>query len=140
MTTTLERYPTVGSTLPRIFTPPRAVNCDKEGLYPTEHCPCGCGLHELTSWGASCIEFLERHWGWTMLPWQKFLYWHALEKRLDHTGFRFPTIVVLVGRQQGKTRWLKGIGLWRLFMNEYGRASAYGPAARLAVVAAQNLD
>lgn len=139
MTTTLERYPTKGSTLPRIYTKPLPANCAPraDAKY---YCPCGCGLNDRTSWGHSCIEFLERIWGWTMLPWQVFLYWHALEKRPDGTGFRFPTIVVLVGRQQGKTRWLKGIGLWRLFMNEYGQASAYGPAARLAVVAAQNLD
>src|SRR4051794_33172343 len=108
MTITLERYPTVGSTLPRLFTKPLAANCDP--TMGTEHCPCGCGLSDITSWGPSCIEFLERHWGWELLSWQKFLYWHALEKRLDHTGFRFSTLVVLVGRQQGKTRWLKGIG------------------------------
>jgi hypothetical protein len=138
MTATLERIPTVGSTLPRIFTKPLAANCDPDT--DEEQCPCGCGLHDSTSWGASCIYFLERIWGWTLLPWQKWLYWHALEKRLDHTGFRFPTVVVLVGRQQGKTRWIKGLGLWRLFLNEYGLASAAGPAARLAIIAAQNLD
>jgi hypothetical protein len=133
-----ERIKTKGSILPRIFTPPLAANCDPDA--PGEHCPCGCGLHEQTSWGPSCIYFLEHIWGWHLLPWQKWLYWHALEKRLDHTGFRFPTVVVLVGRQQGKTRWIKGLGLWRLFMNEYGLASPECPAARLAVIAAQNLD
>lgn len=138
MTATLEPIITVGSMLPRLMTPPLAVNCDVNA--PGMQCPCGCGLHGGTSWGPSCVEFLERHWGWTLLPWQRFLYFHALEKKLDGTGFRFPTVVVLVGRQQGKTRWIKGLGLWRLFMNEYGLASAAGPAARLAVIAAQNLD
>jgi hypothetical protein len=128
----------LGSTLPRLFTPPLAANCDP--AYPGPQCPCGCGLNTLTSWGASCIEFLETFWHWKLIDWQKFLYWHALEKRLDHTGFRFQILVVLVGRQQGKTRWIKGIGLWRLFMNEYGLSSEYCPAARLAVIAAQNLD
>lgn len=138
MTATLDKLQTTGSMLPRLMTPPLAVNCDVTA--PGMQCPCGCGLHEGTSWGPSCVEFLERLWGWTLLPWQRFLYFHALEKRLDHTGFRFPTVVVLVGRQQGKTRWIKGLGLWRLFMNEYGIASVNGPAARLAVIAAQNLD
>ena len=138
MTVTLEEHQTKGSMLPRIMTPPLDEHCDVNA--PGPQCPCGCGLHEGTSWGPSCIEFLEKLWGWRLLPWQRFLYFHALEKRRDGTGFRFPTVVVLVGRQQGKTRWIKGLGLWRLFMNEYGIASAHGPAARLAVIAAQNLD
>jgi hypothetical protein len=130
---------TLGSTLPRLMTKPLPANC-QSFAGSEEFCPCGCGLNNVTSWGASCIFFLERIWGWTLLPWQIWLYWHALEKRLDHTGFRFQTLVVMVGRQQGKTRWIKGIGLWRLFMNEYGHASKTCPAARVAVIAAQNLD
>lgn len=137
-TAVLDEVTSLGSTIPRVFTPPLASNCDPHT--PFQQCECGCGLNELTSWGWSCIEFLERHWRWTLLPWQKWLYWHALEKRLDHTGFRFDTLIVLVGRQQGKTRWIKGYGLWRLFVNEYGLPSASCPAARVAVVAAQNLD
>jgi hypothetical protein len=149
--TALLEAPTVGSTLPRLFTPPLASNCRgpepdhtlkvTDPLFDVpQECVCGCGLNPQTSWGFSCIYFLETFWGWTLLPWQKFLYWHALEKRLDGTGFRFKTLVVLVGRQQGKTRWIKGLGLWRLFMNEYGLPGPHCPAARLAVIAAQNLD
>lgn len=85
---------------PRTMTPPLAIHLDTSA--PGMQCPCGCGLHSGSSWGPSCIEFLEEIWGWTLLPWQKFLYFHALEKRIDGTGFRFPTVVVLVGRQQGK--------------------------------------
>jgi hypothetical protein len=136
--TTAAAIRTLGSTTPRLATPPLAANCDTS--YDGPQCPCGCGLNEQTSWGHSCIEFLQRWWGWSLLSWQCYLYWHALEKRLDHTGFRFKTVVVLVGRQQGKTRWIKGLGLWRLFMNEYGLPSPSCPAARLAVIAAQNLD
>jgi hypothetical protein len=99
--TTLEEIPTLGSTMPRVFTPPHPDNCDPG--FQGHQCECGCGLNELTSFGWSAIFFLERFWGWTLLPWQRWLYWHALEKRpATRTGFRFPTVVVLVGRQQGK--------------------------------------
>jgi hypothetical protein len=54
---------------------------------------------------------------WTLLPWQKWLYIHALEKDLDGHGYRFFTILLLIARQNGKTQWLKGLGLWRLYMD-----------------------
>ena len=140
MVTAVQEVETLGSTLPRIATPPLAVNCEPNP--DAKHfCPCGCGLNDITSWGFSCVYFLERFWGWTLLSWQVHLYWHALEKRPHiHTGFRFQTVVVLVGRQQGKTRWIKGLGYWRLFLNEYGLSGPGCPAARLAIIAAQNLD
>jgi len=134
-----EAVPTLGSTLPRIYTPPLPENCDP--YYEGPQCPCGCGLNDQTSWGYSATDFLENLWHWELLPWQVFLNWHTLEKRpKTHSGFRFPTTLVLVARQQGKTKWLKGIGLWRLFMDEGGKSSASCPAAKLAVIAAQNLD
>ena len=70
-----------------------------------------------TSWGFECVEFLENVLGWTLLPWQKWLYIHALEKDVAGTGFRFQTIVLLIARQNGKTQWLKGLGLWKLYMD-----------------------
>jgi hypothetical protein len=69
-----------------------------------------------------------------------WLYYRALEKRRDGTGFRFRNLIILVARQNGKTKWGMGLGLWRLFMDKRGRSSAQWPAAKLAVVAAQNLD
>ena len=101
-----------GSTEPRLFTPP---------------------LRELTpetSWGFECIDFLEKVLGWTLLPYQKWLYIHALEKDLAGTGFRFSTIVLLIARQNGKTLWLKGLGLWRLYID----------GAKQVLISAQNLE
>jgi hypothetical protein len=101
-----------GSTEPRLFTPP---------------------LRELTpetSWGFECIEFLEKVLRWTLLPWQKWLYIHALEKDESGFGFRFETIVLLIARQNGKTQWLKGLGLWRMYMD----------GAKQVLISAQTLE
>lgn len=111
-----------GSTEPRLFTPP---------------------LRELTpdtSWGFECIDFLEKVLGWELLPWQKWLYVHALEKapgaedlppdRAHTAGYRYSTIVTLVSRQNGKTEWLKGLGLWRLYVD----------GAKQVLISAQNLE
>lgn len=107
-----------GSTEPRLFTPP---------------------LRELTpetSWGFECIAFLENVLGWELLPYQKWLYIHALEKNLDPVtgatgeGYRYQTIVVLISRQSGKTQWLKGLGLWKLYMD----------GAKQVLISAQNLE
>lgn len=129
---------TVGSMLPRLFTPPLARNCNVEGA--KSYCLCGCGLSEKTSWGFDCIDFLENVCKWTLLPYQKFLYIHALEKGNGGDGFRFQILCILVARQNGKTQWLKGLGMWRLFISRYGRADKNCPGARLAVIAAQSLD
>ena len=104
--------PHKGSTEPRFFTPP---------------------LRDLTpesSWGFECIDFLENVLGWTLLPYQKWLYIHALEKSLDNNGFRFQTITILISRQNGKTQWLKGLGLWRLYVD----------GAKQVLISAQNLE
>lgn len=128
----------VGSMTPRLFTPPLAKNCHTKGA--TEFCPCGCGLNELTSWGFSCVDFLKNVCGWRLIPYQSWLYIHALEKGTDGAGFRFQTLCILIARQNGKTAWLRGLGMWRLFLSRYGRADKTCPGARLAVIAAQNLD
>jgi len=125
----LDRIERIGSTKARIFTPPLAEHCGPTGE-----------LTEEWSWGYDCIYFLETVCGWHLLPWQKWLYIHALEKGDGQKGFRFKTIIVMIARQNGKTKWLRGLGLWRLFMDKYGRAAGDWPGARLAVIAAQNLD
>lgn len=125
----LDRIQRVGSTKARIYTPPLEENCGPTGELAEEH-----------SWGYDCIWFLENVCHWDLLPWQKWLYIHALEKGVDGKGFRYQIVVVLIARQNGKTKWLRGLGLWRLFMDKFGRPDPYWPAARLAVIAAQNLD
>jgi hypothetical protein len=114
MTAALVTTPLVGSTTPRIYTPPLVIHCtgakpdlqlDREHpLYQVpQECNCGCGLNPQTSWGFSCIDFLENILRWKLMPWQKWLYIHALEKAAPgKLGFRFKTIIVLVSRQNGK--------------------------------------
>jgi hypothetical protein len=127
----LEADPFTGSTEPRLFTPPLPQHVDPDAEF---------GIRPEATWGPLCCDFLERLLGWRLLPWQKWLYYRALEKRPNGTGFRFRFLVILVARQNGKTRWGMGLGLWRLFMDKHGRADPCWPAAKLAVVAAQNLD
>jgi len=121
--------PQVGSMLPRVFTPPLP-----------EHVAGANGwVSRDWSWGYDCIDFLEKCAGWRLLPWQKWLYVHALEKGADGTGFRFRFLCVLIARQNGKSLWLKGLGLWRLFADEYGASRPDCPGAKTAVLACQNL-
>ena len=107
-----------GSTEPRLFTAPL------RDLTPE------------TSWGFECIDFLENVLGWTLLPYQKWLYIHALEKNQDSDtgqpglGYRYQTVVLLIARQSGKTQWLKGLGLWKLYMDN----------AKQVLISAQNLE
>lgn len=111
-TSALDAPPLKGHTEPRLFIPPlRELTSD-------------------TSWGFECIEFLEKVLGWTLLPWQRWLYIHALEKDEGGTGFRYQTIVLLIARQNGKTQWLKGLGLWKLYMD----------GAKQVLISAQNLE
>lgn len=118
--------PAKGSTKPRQFTPPLPENCDPERA---DACRCGCGLHPDSSWGFEVIEFLEGVLNWSLLPYQRWLYIHALEKD-EAGGFRFETLIVLIARQNGKTQWLKGLGLWKLYLD----------GAEQVLLTAQNLD
>ena len=78
----------LGCEQPRIFTPP---------------------LRELTpdtTLGYDVINFAENVLEITLHPWQKWLFVHALEVIDNPDGtwmLRFRTVVVLVGRQNGKT-------------------------------------
>lgn len=119
--------PDKGRTTPRVFTPPLAANCDTSR---EDGCLCGCGLNPDTSWGFECIEFLEQVMGWRLIRYQRWLYIHALEKDLAGVGFRFRTLVILIARQNGKTQWLKGLGLWKLYCD----------GAEEVLITAQNLD
>jgi hypothetical protein len=134
--------PEIGATTARVYTPPLKRNCtgpkpDQDGN--VLECGCGCGLNPQTSWGFDCNHFTKNVLRYNLLPWQEWLNIHALEKSEDG-GFRFKIVVVLVARQNGKTSWLKQLGLWRLFVSKYGTANAAAPGARLAVIAAQNLE
>lgn len=145
MTAVLEREitPEMGSMLPRVFTPPLEHHCTgpKKGLYGTpEECPCGCGLNPRTSWGFDANWFAKNVLKWELLPYQQWLNIHALEKNDIDGGFRFKILCILISRQQGKTFWLRQLGLWRLFVHPKGVATKDAPGARLALIAAQNLQ
>ena len=128
-----------GQTRPRLFTPPLAAHCDTSR---EDACECGCGLNPDTSWGFMCIDFLETVLRWTLVPYQRWLYIHALEKGADNRGFRYRTVVILIARQNGKTKWLRGLGLWRLYINDHGEILTPDspPAAKTVVIAAQGLE
>ena len=119
--------PTKGHTKPRIYTPPLPSNCDPER---EDGCACGCGLHPDSSMGFECIAFLEGVLGWVLVPYQRWLYIHALEIAEDRSGYRFETLIVLIARQNGKTQWLKGLGLWKLYLD----------GAEQVLISAQNLE
>lgn len=116
-----------GHTKPRLFTGPLPANCDPNA---ERVCGCGCGLHPGSSWGFECVDFLTKVCRWTLLPWQIWLYIHALEKDEDRHGYRFGTILLLIARQNGKTQWLKGLGLWRMYLD----------GAKHVLVSAQKLE
>ena len=74
-------------------------------------------LTEATSDGFALIAFAEQI-GQPLLPWQEQAAIRALELREDG-GYRFRTVLILVGRQSGKTTLLKTWALWRM-MTEPG--------------------
>lgn len=132
MTAVLDEAPPqrYGSTTPRIFTPPLDHHIN----------PLTGDIADQHTWGPDCIYFLENILKWQLLPYQKWLYNHALEKGPGGQGFRFQTLVTLIARQNGKTRWLKGLTLWRLYLHKRGVATPTCPAAQLALIAMQGLD
>ena len=77
-----------GSTIPRIYTPPKRK------------------LTEKTSLGFAAIDYAKTVLKTDLYPWQEWALIHMLEIEGDLTKnwhFRFRTIVILVSRQNGKT-------------------------------------
>lgn len=114
--------PLLGSTTPRIWTPPLAVG-------PPGPCGCGCALTTATSRGFSAVDFAEQVLGITLIPWQRWLLIHALELRSDGR-FRFRTVLILIARQNGKTSLVEVKNLWKMFVLR----------VPLVIGTAQNLD
>lgn len=100
----------VGSPEPRLCSPPRRP------LTPD------------TSRGFDLIAF-AKDIGHPLLPWQETAAVRALEVNPDGS-YRFRTVLILVGRQSGKTTFLKVWALWRLYRDD----------AKLVLGAAQSLD
>lgn len=112
----------LGSTTPRIYTPPLIQG--RPGP-----CGCGCALTPKTSLGYSAVQFAEDVLGFELIPWQRWLLIHALEL-LPDGRFRFRTVLVLVARQNGKTTLVEVKNLWKMFVLQ----------VPLVIGTAQNLD
>lgn len=101
-------HETRGNTEPRIYTP---------------------ALTELTpetTRGYEFIEFCSTILGVELYPWQKWLALHALELNPDGT-YRYGQILVMVGRQNGKTLFAACLAAWWLYVDsarEPGRIAA----------------
>lgn len=130
MTITAAPAKLLGSTTPRLHTPPLAVG-------PPGPCGCGCALTPRTSRGFEAVTFALETLGAELLPWQRWWLIHSLET-IPGTGpgarrgrrLRFRVVLTLVGRQQGKSTLLMIVSL-------YFMAMGYG---RLVLGAAQALD
>ena len=98
----------LGSTLPRIWTPPLVTGEPGE-------CGCGCALTRKSSYGFYVDDFARDILGMPLDPWQRWLVIHAGEM-LDETRPRFRQLLVLVSRQQGKTHLGVTLTLYWLFV------------------------
>jgi hypothetical protein len=118
----LTRPPLLGSTTPRLWTRPLVTG-------PPGPCGCGCALTPATSRGFSAVDFAEQVLGVVLIPWQRWLFIHALELRRNGR-FRYRTVLILIARQNGKTSWVEIKNLWKMFVLR----------VPLVIGTAQNLD
>lgn len=103
-----------GKTEPRLYTPPKRE------------------LTEETSLGFLCIRYAEETLGEKLYPWQKWALIHMLELEDSIKGelrFRFRTIVVMIARQNGKTKLSYIIASF--FMNVLEVESIFGTSLSL---------
>lgn len=76
-----------------------------------------------TTLGFECIDFAEDKLDVELMPWQKWFLIHALElhpTEVDEHGdptFRFRKIILLVGRQNGKSTVMQALTLWRMYVD-----------------------
>ena len=94
----------MGSTEPRIFTPPLRP------VWPRTP------ETEQNTDGYRLIDFAEHVLGMPLLPWQQWLAAHALERREDGS-LRFRNIVVEVARQNGKSLFSGVLALYTLYLS-----------------------
>lgn len=95
-------------------------------------------LRELTpetSLGFAVIEFAEVVLNVDLLPWQRWLLIHALETDpSDEKRFRFRTVLVLVGRQNGKSMLTRVLIAYMMFIR--GVSLILGTAQSLGIAEA----
>lgn len=101
-----------GSTTPRVYTQPLVTG-------PPGPCGCGCALTPDTSYGFFVADFADAI-DMTLDPWQRWLVIHAgemlPEEGLPKRRPRFRSVLVLIARQQGKTRLGVVLTLYWLFV------------------------
>lgn len=96
-------------------------------------------LTPATSLGYEVINFAKSVLGVLLFPWQQWLLIHALELNEDGT-YRFKKLVILVGRQNGKTTLLTILSLWWLFVDSLRDTNRIPPSDFLILGTAQDLD
>lgn len=101
----------VGSTLPRLYTPPLEGRERGNGCVPG----CECGLTAETSHGFDVIDWAKLTLLIDLHPWQKWLLVHALELDEQLDQYRHRVVLTLVARQNGKTLVKSVLTLWRMF-------------------------
>jgi hypothetical protein len=122
VTAVLDAPTTVGSTTPRLYTPPLVTG-------PPGECGCGCALGPSTSMGFAFERFVREILGLELMPYQRWLAIHMLELRPDGK-FRFRRVLILISRQNGKSFYVKLLSLFMLYVG----------GAKLVLGAAQSLD
>lgn len=76
-----------------------------------------------TTLGFECIQFAQDILGLDLMPWQRWFLLHALELHPTDVGadgaplFRFRKVLLLVGRQNGKSTVMQALTLWRMFVD-----------------------
>jgi hypothetical protein len=101
-----------GSVLPRLWTPPLIIG-------EPGPCGCGCALTDDTSAGFAVAEWARDVLHYPLDAWQRWAVIHGLELLPDGRP-RFRTLLVEVGRQNGKTTLLTVLSLWWQFVVEVG--------------------
>lgn len=92
-----------------------------------------------TSLGFEVIEFATLILRVTLYPWQQWLLKHALELNPDGS-YRFRRVIVLVGRQNGKSMLASVLAAWWLFVDSQRHPDRMPPVKFRVLGTAQNLD
>lgn len=100
----------LGSIVPRLYTAPLVTG--RPGP-----CGCGCALTRTTSYGFAVADFAETTLGRPLWPWQRWLVIHAGE--LLGGIPRFRRVIMVVGRQSGKTELVIILSLFWLFVEQH---------------------